>query len=344
MKLIIPLIVLNLICSFLVIILNTSQISSGDEMGAIGEQLISLFYGVIIFVCTIALSIIVYFIIKKNQFYIQLLIHGTGVFLIYYSTYLVCIYREPILEPKETRALKLKNINNTREQVNNILSNSDIYKPNIKILENDKQKIRETIKNFFNKSYHIIKNDSIYKDSIYQLVDSNISALDSIETDSYFKSVYNSVDIDQIMHSPDLTKFLVFVSFNETFTINPGQIESGANSFVLIGIKESKQIKLYRFYFEGYSTVNNPNKESAFYEVFIYLTNHSKYSSRLTPINKKEFWIHDFIFGQQMIDNQRLYGFQIDRGGNTNNTPEALYFQNEIPKPKIRKPIFIINY
>lgn len=96
---------LNFVISLILLFNNISQIPIGDEMGAIGEMFISLFYALIIFTITIALSIGSDYIFQKGQIYIQIFIHGTCIFLIFYSSYRVCIYREPYMSPKEIRSL-----------------------------------------------------------------------------------------------------------------------------------------------------------------------------------------------------------------------------------------------
>lgn len=341
MKKVLFFIIINFICSLIVLYINISRIPVGDELGAIVEMFLSLFFGALIFSATFGLSVLLNNLLKRNQIYIQLLIHATCVFLVYYSSYRVCVYREPHIKPEEMRAIRLEQIEKTKEKVEKIISKAVIYKPENFVVENDKKQIKEAVKNFFNKSYIDIKSNRAFKDSIYNLLDSNISVLDSVETNSFFSTVYNSIDLDLILYSPDLKKILVFFSFDETFTINPGRIESGANAFALIGLKSNCSIKLYRFYYESYSSVNNPNKESAYYQLFLFLTNNSRYSSMKYPINKKEFWRCEYVFGTENIDNQILYGFQIDKGGNTKNTPEFLNYDTK--KHKIKEPLFIIQ-
>lgn len=103
MKKILPYITLNFVMSLILLFNNISQIPIGDEMGAMGEMFISLFYALIIFIITIALSIGSDYIFQKGRIYIQIFIHGICVFLIFYSSYRVCIYRESYMPPKETK-------------------------------------------------------------------------------------------------------------------------------------------------------------------------------------------------------------------------------------------------
>lgn len=105
MKKILPFISINFVISIILLFNNISRIPIGDEMGAIGETFLSLFYALIIFTITIALSIGSDYIFKKGQIYIQIFIHGTCVFLIFYSSYKVCIYREPYISSKEVKNL-----------------------------------------------------------------------------------------------------------------------------------------------------------------------------------------------------------------------------------------------
>ena len=87
--------------------------------------------------------------------------------------------------------------------------------------------------------------------------------------------------------------------------------------------------------------INNPNKESAYYQTFIYLTNHGEYNYFDYPINKKEFWKQNNAFKVHVIDNHKLNEFQIDMSKKATNAPEYLKYSSE--NPLILKPTFIIT-
>ena len=338
-----PYLTKNFICSIILLLIIFFSLSSGDGMGGMAVMIGAIALAVITFTVTSIIIIVTDRIFKKKYYIIPKIILGAYVCLILFSIYVIYMNtkpQKPQLEPRELRELRLKEIDKTRKMVTKIISESDIYTPNDMTLTKDTRLIRETMKEFFNKSFSNIKTDSVYKTSYLNLLETNIGS-DSIEADSCLKTVYNSIDVDRILYSPDLKKMLVFISFNQLISINPFMPDMGANTLVLIGIKESHALKLYKFHYFNSYTVDNPNKESAYYQTFIYLTNHGDYNFSEYPINKKEFWEKNKAFKVHIIDNHKLYEFQIDMSKKTTNTPE--HFKYSSDNPLILKPTFIIT-
>jgi len=334
-----PYLIKNFICSVILLFIIFISLSSGDGMGGMVVLIGAIALAVTIFTVTSIIIILTDRIFKKKYYIIPKIILGAYICLISFSIYAICKPKRPHLEPRELRELRLREIDKTRKKVTKIISESDIYVPNDITLTKDTRLIRETIKEFFNKSFCDIKTDSVYKTSYFNLLQINIGS-DSIEADSCLKTVYNSIDVNRILYSPDLKKMLVFISFNQIISINPFVPDMGANTLVLIGIKESQTLKLYKFYYESYSTIDNPNKESAYYQTFIYLTNHGEYNYFDYPINKKEFWKQNNAFKVHVIDNHKLNEFQIDMSKKVTNAPEYLKYSSD--NPLILKPTFII--
>lgn len=335
-----PYLIKNFICSVIFLLIIFFSLSSGDGIGGMAVMIGAIAFAVITFTVTYIIIILANNIFKKKYEIVPQIILGAYVCLILFSIYMIYKPQKRQLKPRELQELRLKEIDKTRKIVTKIISESDIYSPNDITLTKDTRLIRKTMKEFFNKSFCDIKTDSVYKTSYLDLLETNIG-LDSIEVDSCLKTVYNSIDVDRILYSPDLKKMLVFISFNQVISINPFEPDMGANTLVLIGIKESHTLKLYKFYYESYSTINNPNKESAYYQTFIYLTNHGEYNYFDYPINKKEFWKQNNAFKVHVIDNHKLNEFQIDMSKKATNAPEYLKYSSE--NPLILKPTFIIT-
>lgn len=299
-----------IILSLFIAFNSIGNIPSGNEMGAIGQAIMSL-------LITFFILLIGYFVsIYIEKYGLKITTYVIILLSVYYFTDRICVTEPFIPTPKkEIRAENQKNEEIDNKKVKKIIGKIDLNLKSPEYAKMYEKLILSKAKELLSQGYNA-KNENIeIKNSIARFL--NWFEFPSYEQDSshynwsinYVKDVEKSLKCKLLYFSPNQEIFLAFLTFNYS-PYDESIIGTSANCFVYLCYFKNNDISIYPYF--QYPSVSDdfPNENIAFNHVIRYLNNDYGEEYFEYKLSYKKFWVTR-QFKKFDYEANNYYGFQL---------------------------------
>jgi hypothetical protein len=222
--------------------------------------------------------------------------------------------------PKTKEEIKRDEIKETihlQKKYDKLLKHNNLFYPNNRIVTKDKESILSTLKKFLACEAFPISKHSEYHSKFRGIFNRTLEYSDSIEINSYRKSISDSLTIDFICYSPNLKYLFVILTYN---LCHKEVIES--NAFIFLGEKDkSDDIRLYLLPYQNY--YGEINKKYSFYHALDNINTYGISFSNANPLYDSYWKSHEFDVIK--ISKQVIYRYQIEHAWGDTNIRDIRY-------------------
>lgn len=229
--------------------------------------------------------LIALYTVKRPELYVVIC------FVIFGIVFLKCGYnanrRDMTQEEKDQEMID--NLPEEKEKTYKSLRNGDVFYPSTRTYFAIKNTVEDSLRAILNIPYSQITNDSIHSNIFLHIFHTMAYIDDTLQTQMYRNAMYKSLRIDTMLFSPNLDRFLGFMSYTSTYYDDNKMknIEYGEYAIILGSIQD-KMVRVVCWNPTETKT-NYPNQACAYYCTFNFM--HDKlYEFENISFTSKKYW------------------------------------------------------
>ena len=296
-----PYLIVTSVLSFIIWYLNYDSVRYGPEMGAGLIEFFESLRGTIAILITYGFVSFKAENLKGNlQDEIQVLLILVCSVVVYFYTWSTC--HKNITPTAEEKIVELVFFT---KKIPDILRNGDIYKPSNYTLWKEKELVKVEFLNLARQAQDTMELEARKRYSSLKNLYFPKGFVDERRTLDKF---CESVDVWNMFYSPDKSKVVVFIAFDNWYTENDEERKMGS-VLMLVGKREMKKILLYKV--EIYSDKIYRNKEMACAAIFKDYCRLGSRSMECFSLMEMKFWECNILFGRVSATNSPVYNFQV---------------------------------
>lgn len=286
-------------------------------MGGGFSIIFCVIYLIFIFVVYGLLSYVLHSLKLKYKSVFQVLLFIICICIVYYSSWKVCVNQLTPLTDKERMDFQYKQFNNLNKfykTIPDLISNGEIFRPSEKIREKDSVTILTSLLN-------LTENPPSKMDSLTELIVASFFYYKGLpiklnEDSLFFKNelakIHKTLKVRNIFYSPNFTKFLMFISYEQNENKHMRLDFSGSgNAIAVIGYKKENRIVFYKFFKSDYSYGFFINEDIA-YSYCFKNTMGKDYNIYFTNFLRAKFWKTVTLKRQLNLNGKSKFILEID--------------------------------